>query len=183
MTLGRRRRVYETGMLFRFQGGKKEELIGIAYNRLIRMDASTSDAIKTWRFSNMKQWNVNWEIKMVSLALAPRALLGRTQASPSAEPGHRVLVGAAAGDIWRVTRAEKAASLGAVLVSLLVGLEPLNYYTYCPPSLTTGVAFSEFSPGIAGRSKVALSSCFGISLVPAALNSGVSCIPLSVSLS
>lgn len=52
----------------RFQGGKKEELIGIAYNRLIRMDASTSDAIKTWRFSNMKQWNVNWEIKMVSKA-------------------------------------------------------------------------------------------------------------------
>lgn len=29
------------------------------------MDASTGDAIKTWRFSNMKQWNVNWEIKMV----------------------------------------------------------------------------------------------------------------------
>ena len=51
---------------YRFQGGKREELIGIAYNRLIRMDASTGDAIKTWRFSNMKQWNVNWEIKMVS---------------------------------------------------------------------------------------------------------------------
>ncbi|XP_017680933.1 PREDICTED: fermitin family homolog 2 [Lepidothrix coronata] len=49
----------------RFQGGKKDELIGIAYNRLIRMDASTGDAVKTWRFSNMKQWNVNWEIKMV----------------------------------------------------------------------------------------------------------------------
>ncbi len=49
----------------RFQGGKKDELIGITYNRMIRMDASTGDAIKTWRFSNMKQWNVNWEIKMV----------------------------------------------------------------------------------------------------------------------
>ena len=52
-------------MVPRFQGGKREELIGITYNRLIRMDASTGDAIKTWRFSNMKQWNVNWEIKMV----------------------------------------------------------------------------------------------------------------------
>ena len=50
--------------------GKKEELIGIAYNRLIRMDASTGDAMKTWRFSNMKQWNVNWEIKMVSFGCA-----------------------------------------------------------------------------------------------------------------
>lgn len=52
-------------LLCRFQGGKREELIGITYNRLIRMDANTGDAIKTWRFSNMKQWNVNWEIKMV----------------------------------------------------------------------------------------------------------------------
>ncbi|KTF90154.1 hypothetical protein cypCar_00011903, partial [Cyprinus carpio] len=54
-----------THFLAKFQGGKKDELIGITYNRLIRMDASTGDAIKTWRFSNMKQWNVNWEIKMV----------------------------------------------------------------------------------------------------------------------
>uniref|UniRef100_A0AAY4AIU1 PH domain-containing protein n=1 Tax=Denticeps clupeoides TaxID=299321 RepID=A0AAY4AIU1_9TELE len=53
-----------THFLAKFQGGKKEELIGITYNRLIRMDAGTGDAIKTWRFSNMKQWNVNWEIKM-----------------------------------------------------------------------------------------------------------------------
>uniref|UniRef100_A0A8D2MA47 PH domain-containing protein n=2 Tax=Passeriformes TaxID=9126 RepID=A0A8D2MA47_ZONAL len=57
--------------LTRFQGGKKDELIGIAYNRLIRMDASTGDAVKTWRFSNMKQWNVNWEIKMVRYGLSP----------------------------------------------------------------------------------------------------------------
>lgn len=55
--------------LCRFQGVKREELIGITYNRLIRMDAGTGDAIKTWRFSNMKQWNVNWEIKMVRNAL------------------------------------------------------------------------------------------------------------------
>lgn len=56
-------------LLCRFQGGKREELIGITYNRLIRMDAGTGDAIKTWRFSNMKQWNVNWEIKMVATSL------------------------------------------------------------------------------------------------------------------
>uniref|UniRef100_A0A8D0GL51 FERM domain containing kindlin 2 n=1 Tax=Sphenodon punctatus TaxID=8508 RepID=A0A8D0GL51_SPHPU len=59
-----------THFIARFQGGKKEELIGIAYNRLIRMDAGTGDAIKTWRFSNMKQWNVNWEIKMVTVEFA-----------------------------------------------------------------------------------------------------------------
>ncbi|MGH0185547.1 UNVERIFIED_CONTAM: hypothetical protein FKN15_027093 [Acipenser sinensis] len=59
-----------THFLAKFQGGKREELIGITYNRLIRMDAHTGDAIKTWRFSNMKQWNVNWEIKMVTVEFA-----------------------------------------------------------------------------------------------------------------
>ncbi|XP_063130156.1 fermitin family homolog 2 isoform X4 [Rattus norvegicus] len=64
-----------THFIARFQGGKREELIGIAYNRLIRMDASTGDAIKTWRFSNMKQWNVNWEIKMVTVEFADEVRL------------------------------------------------------------------------------------------------------------
>ncbi|XP_027632419.1 fermitin family homolog 2 isoform X7 [Tupaia chinensis] len=64
-----------THFIARFQGGKKEELIGIAYNRLIRMDAGTGDAIKTWRFSNMKQWNVNWEIKMVTVEFADEVRL------------------------------------------------------------------------------------------------------------
>lgn len=39
------------------------------------MDASTGDAIKTWRFSNMKQWNVNWEIKMVGKNLENTRLI------------------------------------------------------------------------------------------------------------
>ncbi|XP_055496408.1 fermitin family homolog 2 isoform X4 [Leucoraja erinacea] len=64
-----------THFISRFQGSKKDDLIGIAYNRLIRMDSSTGDAIKTWRFSNMKQWNVNWEIKMVTVEFADEVRL------------------------------------------------------------------------------------------------------------
>ncbi|XP_072124925.1 fermitin family homolog 2 isoform X4 [Mobula birostris] len=64
-----------THFIARFQGSKKDDLIGIAYNRLIRMDSSTGDAIKTWRFSNMKQWNVNWEIKMVTVEFADEVRL------------------------------------------------------------------------------------------------------------
>ncbi|XP_069773106.1 fermitin family homolog 2 isoform X4 [Narcine bancroftii] len=64
-----------THFIARFQGCKKDDLIGIAYNRLIRMDSSTGDAIKTWRFSNMKQWNVNWEIKMVTVEFADEVRL------------------------------------------------------------------------------------------------------------
>ncbi|XP_033872941.1 fermitin family homolog 1-like [Acipenser ruthenus] len=53
--------------IVRFRGCKKDELLGISYNRLIRIDMSTCLPIITWRFSNMKQWNVNWEIRQVAI--------------------------------------------------------------------------------------------------------------------
>lgn len=49
----------------RFKGSKKDEILGISYNRLIRLDMSTYLPVTTWRFANMKQWNVNWEIRQV----------------------------------------------------------------------------------------------------------------------
>ncbi|NWJ03093.1 FERM1 protein, partial [Crypturellus undulatus] len=51
----------------RFKGSKKDDLLGVSYNRLIRIDIATGDPITTWRFSNMKQWNVNWEIRQVAI--------------------------------------------------------------------------------------------------------------------
>lgn len=42
-----------------------QELLGIAFNRLMRMDLSTGDHIKTWRYNTMKVWNVNWEVRQV----------------------------------------------------------------------------------------------------------------------
>uniref|UniRef100_A0A8C4Q4G8 FERM domain containing kindlin 3b n=1 Tax=Eptatretus burgeri TaxID=7764 RepID=A0A8C4Q4G8_EPTBU len=51
----------------RFRGSKKDDILGIAYNRIIRMDLQSGDATKTWRFNNMKQWNVNWEVQQVMI--------------------------------------------------------------------------------------------------------------------
>lgn len=51
----------------RFRGSKKDEILGISYNRLIRIDMSNRLPVTTWRFSNMKQWNVNWEIRQVTI--------------------------------------------------------------------------------------------------------------------
>ncbi|CAB1340026.1 unnamed protein product [Coregonus sp. 'balchen'] len=57
--------------IVRFRGSKKNELLGISYNRLIRIDMSTGLPVTTWRFANMKQWNVNWEIRQnVSIAFS-----------------------------------------------------------------------------------------------------------------
>uniref|UniRef100_A0A8C3G586 FERM domain containing kindlin 1 n=1 Tax=Cyclopterus lumpus TaxID=8103 RepID=A0A8C3G586_CYCLU len=53
--------------IVRFKGGKKDEILGISYNRLIRMDMSSGLPVTTWRFANMKQWNVNWEIRQVTI--------------------------------------------------------------------------------------------------------------------
>lgn len=51
----------------RFKGSRKDEILGIANNRLIRIDLAVGDVVKTWRFSNMRQWNVNWDIRQVGL--------------------------------------------------------------------------------------------------------------------
>jgi len=47
----------------RFHGEKKDELLGVASNRVMRMNLQTGDHIKTWRYSTMKAWNVNWETR------------------------------------------------------------------------------------------------------------------------
>ncbi|XP_056657504.1 fermitin family homolog 3 [Monodelphis domestica] len=53
--------------IVRFKGSRKDEILGIANNRLIRIDLAVGDVIKTWRFSNMRQWNVNWDIRQVAI--------------------------------------------------------------------------------------------------------------------
>jgi len=47
----------------RFMGHKKDDLLGVAHNRLMKMDLGNGDHLKTWRFNTMKAWNVNWEVK------------------------------------------------------------------------------------------------------------------------
>lgn len=53
--------------IVRFKGSRKDEILGISYNRMIRIDMSTGLPVTTWRFANMKQWNVNWEIRQVTI--------------------------------------------------------------------------------------------------------------------
>ena len=41
----------------RFHGEKKEELLGVSSNRIMRMTLPEGNHIKTWRYSTMKAWN------------------------------------------------------------------------------------------------------------------------------
>lgn len=54
-----------TYFIIKMRGSKKEELLAVTFNRLVRMDLAKGDSLKTWRFQNMKEWNVNWDIKEV----------------------------------------------------------------------------------------------------------------------
>uniref|UniRef100_A0AAY5EUU3 PH domain-containing protein n=1 Tax=Electrophorus electricus TaxID=8005 RepID=A0AAY5EUU3_ELEEL len=53
--------------MIRFKGSRKDEVLGIANNRLMRIDLGVGDVVKTWRYNNMRQWNVNWDIRQVAI--------------------------------------------------------------------------------------------------------------------
>ncbi|XP_033125865.1 fermitin family homolog 2-like [Anneissia japonica] len=56
-----------TYFVVRFRNSKKEDLLGIAYNRVIRMDINTGESQKNWRYSTMTAWHVNWEVREVTI--------------------------------------------------------------------------------------------------------------------
>lgn len=49
----------------KFGGSNREEILGIALDRLIRIDPSNGDHVRVWPFSRMETWKVNWEIRQV----------------------------------------------------------------------------------------------------------------------
>lgn len=58
-----------TFFVVRIQGSRKDELLGLAYNRMIKMDMNTGDLQKTWRYSTMTHWNVNWETRELYIGM------------------------------------------------------------------------------------------------------------------
>lgn len=40
--------------VIKFMNSKKEELLGVAHNRIMKMDINTGDHLKTWRYNTMK---------------------------------------------------------------------------------------------------------------------------------
>lgn len=49
----------------KFGGSNREEILGIASDRIIRIDASNGDHLRVWPFSRMKTWRVKWESHQV----------------------------------------------------------------------------------------------------------------------
>lgn len=48
-----------------FGGSNREDILGIASDRLIRVDPGNGDHLRVWPFSKMKTWRVNWDSRQV----------------------------------------------------------------------------------------------------------------------
>lgn len=59
----------------KFTQNKKEELLGVAHNRIMKLDINTGDNLKTWRYNTLKAWNVNWEVKLMMTQFEEENLL------------------------------------------------------------------------------------------------------------
>ncbi|CAJ0949715.1 unnamed protein product [Ranitomeya imitator] len=88
--------------LVRFKGARRDEILGIASNRLIRIDLNVGDVVKTWMYSNMKQWNVNWDIRQVSIEFTENINVAFTCVSASCKVVHEYI----GGYIFMSTRAK-----------------------------------------------------------------------------
>jgi len=53
----------------KFHGERREELIGVAFNRIMRMGLNNGEHLTTWRYNIVKAWNVNWETGYMMIQL------------------------------------------------------------------------------------------------------------------
>jgi len=106
-----------TYFLVKVGRSRKEEILGIAYNRLILMDLHTLEHKKTWRYSAMRSWNVNWESKQLRIDHEDEKLLFHCL-SADLKIVHEFI----GGNIWLSLRTENEPLDIAMFVKLTGGV-------------------------------------------------------------
>ncbi|PAA80031.1 hypothetical protein BOX15_Mlig029525g1 [Macrostomum lignano] len=48
---------------------RRPDLFGVAFNRIMRLNPLTGDALATWRYHELDSWTVNWEMMSLSASL------------------------------------------------------------------------------------------------------------------
>ncbi|KAI3351161.1 hypothetical protein L3Q82_005718 [Scortum barcoo] len=105
-------------VVVRFKGSRKDEVLGIAPNRLIRIDLGVGDVVKTWRYNNMKQWNVNWDIQQVAIEFEGNVNIAFSCVTANCKIVHEFI----GGYIFMSTRSrEKSDTLNEELFHKLTG--------------------------------------------------------------
>ena len=56
----------------------EQDVIGVAYNRLVLVDPQSLEHKQVWRYTAMRSWNVNWEAKQIRVDHEDKELLFNT---------------------------------------------------------------------------------------------------------
>ncbi|NWR95770.1 URP2 protein, partial [Furnarius figulus] len=77
----------------RFQGTGRDEILAVGPSQLLRIDPSSGAVTRSWRHSDLHQWDVNWDSQQVRLWLTGDVTLGLRVLSASPRVLHQFLGG------------------------------------------------------------------------------------------
>lgn len=77
----------------RFQGSRRDEVLAIGPTRLLRMEPGTAAISRSWRYSALRQWNVNWDSRQVALEFEEHLNVAFSVVSASCQTVHEYLGG------------------------------------------------------------------------------------------
>ncbi|NWH43438.1 URP2 protein, partial [Fregata magnificens] len=81
------------GIRCRFKGSRRDEVLGVGPSRLLRLDPGTGSITRAWRYSALRQWNVNWDTQQVTLELEGEVTLALWVLSAPCQALHEFLGG------------------------------------------------------------------------------------------
>uniref|UniRef100_A0A663FIF9 FERM domain containing kindlin 3 n=1 Tax=Aquila chrysaetos chrysaetos TaxID=223781 RepID=A0A663FIF9_AQUCH len=81
------------GVRRRFKGSRRDEVLGVGPSRLLRLDPGTGSVTRAWRYSALRQWNVNWDTQQVTLELEGEVTLALCVLSAPCQALHEFLGG------------------------------------------------------------------------------------------
>lgn len=79
--------------IVRFQGSRRDEVLAIGPTRLLRMEPSNGAVSRCWRYSALRQWNVNWDSRQVALEFEEHLNVAFSVVSASCQTVHEYLGG------------------------------------------------------------------------------------------
>jgi kindlin 2 len=69
--------------IVKFEGARKPELIAVAHNRIVKVNPDNGESLKTWRFSQMQKWHVNWVSSPLSSSIDQLSLGNQMSQNPT----------------------------------------------------------------------------------------------------
>ncbi|XP_027487075.1 fermitin family homolog 3-like [Corapipo altera] len=77
----------------RFQGARRDEILAVGPSQLLRIDPGSGTITRSWRHSDLRQWDVNWDSQQVRLWLTGDVTLGLRVLSAAPRVLHQFLGG------------------------------------------------------------------------------------------